>query len=123
MRKQADERLVAEFDRHSMNAQRALARGDERAMREVEQHLDAMHSIYLKHLLQDPRFLTAVFQHRSQRRFLATDPPEFDRLIAQGQKAIEMEDIDTLRNVIFRIDENLMTPVATDADLKTWHHL
>ncbi len=117
VRKQADERLVAEFDRHSMNAQRALARGDERAMREVEQHLDAMHSIYLKHLLQDPRFLTAVFQHRSQRRFLATDPPEFDRLIAQGQKAIEMEDIDTLRNVIFRIDENLMTPVATDADL------
>jgi molecular chaperone DnaK len=117
VRSQADERLVALFDQHSMHAQKALARSDERAMREVEQHLEAMRSIYMGHLLQDPRFLTAVFQHRLQRRFLATDLPEFDRLIAQGQRAIEMEDINTLRAVIFRMDENLMTTDAADSDL------
>lgn len=117
VREKADTRLVALFDQHSMHAQKALARNDDRAMREVEQHLDAMESIYMRHLLQDPRFLMAVFQHRLQRRFLASDPPEFNRLVAQGQRAIEMEDIDTLRAVIFRMDANLMMTDAADSDL------
>ena len=99
------------FEGLSRTARQAIC---EAHIREAEQALEQMSTIYYRELHRQPAFVVYFFKHISNERFLAIDKAVHDRLVAEGGRALAANEVDRLRSVIGAMLDNLMVVPTSD---------
>jgi molecular chaperone DnaK len=107
----ADSRQTKRFDALADSAAREIARGAP-GLDTAQQQLDDMRGVMRRALWSDPSFLAEIFNAVAEESFLAIDPELHARQVEAGRKALLRGDIEGLRDILFELIGNRMTPGA-----------
>ena len=91
------------FDRLLVTVRQAIRNGDTPG---AERALHEMKGILYRELLRNPAYLVALFKTLSSERYLSGDKELHDKLVSEGLRALDANDIDGLRHVIVRMFDN-----------------
>ncbi|MCY4329835.1 MAG: Hsp70 family protein, partial [Endozoicomonadaceae bacterium] len=97
--------VINRFDSHKNNALACIDKGDQKAFQEAEAHLKEMGTINGTEIWKNPGFLLEIFEYHKDQAYLATDPEKYQLLLQRGAKAIDADNIDELRSVLFELGE------------------
>ena len=113
----ADERTNERFDTQYKNALDCILRGDGKAIQEAETHLGEMETINQIELWKNSAFLILVFKNATEKSYLASDPEQYQALLQRGIQAIEDEDMDELRRIIFHLQDQQISVGGADQSI------
>lgn len=116
-RKYADLKTCERFDAHVKNALACLTQGDLKSIKEAESHVSEMENINNLQLWKNPDYLHAIFKNAATKSYLATDKEQYEILINEGIEAIETNDIERLRRIIFHLLELQITMGSSDQSI------
>jgi len=105
-RETADKRLARHFDSLLKEAQKRLKQDPPKSIEAVEQLVSEMEAVMLRSLWSDPGFVVYLFQDLRGERYLASDKARFDRLVAEGGKALDELAMEELRRITEEICRN-----------------
>jgi molecular chaperone DnaK len=88
------------FDELAETCRSELERRMGRWVETVDAALSEMRAIYNRDLWKNPGFVVYMFKSLSEGRHLASDKIAFDRLVREGTKAMNDNDIDQLRRIV-----------------------
>lgn len=104
-RENTDLKVAERFDNHKNNALACIDKGDPKSIQEAETHLGEMATINQIELWKNPDFLLAFFKKATDEIYLATDPEKYQLLLKRGIEAIEANNVDELRRVLFALSD------------------
>lgn len=116
-RENADSRVADRFDTHKSNALACIDKGDQKALQEAETHLGEMATINQIELWKNPDFLLAIFKRAADEAYLATDPEKYQLLLQRGIEAIEANNVDELRKVLFALNDLKVNVAGADQSM------
>jgi len=93
------------LDTHKENAFNCIEKGDRKALDEAQAHFSEMSTINHIELLKSPEFLLAMFASASEESYLATDPKKYELLLQKGNEAIDANNVDELRVILFALSD------------------
>jgi molecular chaperone DnaK len=101
-----DERVNTQVHRLASLARESLTRMSLHSVDDARRSLDEMRSILFGALAKLPGFWLARFEAIAEDRHLAMDKALHDQLAREGEAAIQRNDTDALREIMFRITAN-----------------
>lgn len=104
-RESCDERTVERFDAHKQSALNCFSRNDQKSLDEAQAHIGEMGTINHIELLRSPDFLLAMFANAVDEAYLAADTAKYELLLRKGNQAIEDNNVDELRTILFALSE------------------
>ena len=116
-REHVDEKTQELFDLNEKHAVECLSRGTDKDVNDAESHIEAMRSTVMKGLWNNPEFLLNALVRASETSHLATDKQKYEQLIQKGKKAIEANDVDELRMVLFNLNDLKIRVGGTSSQL------
>ncbi len=108
-RESADAKVQARFDLHLEKAKENIKNGDIKSIKEAAVHINELSSICWSQFWLDPEFLFAKFKRISEQGYLATDKKLFEKLLRDGIQAIEGNDTNLLRRIIFELMDTMVS--------------
>jgi molecular chaperone DnaK len=110
----ADADQVMRFDELAANAAQEIVRG--RPGFDTAKHqLAEMRAVMQRVLWSDPAFIAEVFNTLAEDSYRAIDPALHDRLVDTGRKALLRGDVDGVRDIVFEMISNRISPPAGDS--------
>lgn len=106
---EVDANINAQVHRLAGHAREALMRTGPYSADEARRSLEEVRGLLFRALAKRPDFWLARFEGLAEDRHLAIDKQLHDRLVAEGGVAARSSDIDALRNLTFRMSENMMS--------------
>ncbi|WP_315715376.1 MULTISPECIES: Hsp70 family protein [unclassified Bradyrhizobium] len=103
-----DERVSTQVQRLAALAREALNRSGPHSILDAQRSLDEIRSIVFGSLAKLPDFWVARFESLAESRASAIDKQLHDDLVRRGSAAIQKNDPDNLREITFRLGENLV---------------
>ena len=100
-----DSRAMDIFDLNAKHATECLARSSEKDIKDAESHIRAMQTIFMKGLWTNPEFMVDQLRREAANSHLATDKKRFEDLIQKGVEAVEANDTDELRRILFALND------------------
>jgi molecular chaperone DnaK len=100
VREVADASANRRFDELAETSVSELQRRSGRWLETVDACLSEMRAIYNRNLIKNPGFVVYLFKSLAEDRHLASDRIAFDRLVQEGTKATNINDIDQLRRIV-----------------------
>ena len=91
---------AAQVDSLLRNAEATINHADFRTASEL---INRVRGFYWTHGFEQDGFCAWQFRHERENKHLATDPAAFDRLVAQGDKALAQGDSETVRRALLDI--------------------
>jgi molecular chaperone DnaK len=101
----ADASANIRFDELSETCRGELERRSGRWLETVDAALSEMRAIYNRNLWKNSGFVVYLFKSLAEDRHMASDKTAFDRLVQDGTKAMNENNIDQLRGVVFSLFE------------------
>jgi molecular chaperone DnaK len=105
------------FDDLAEKAASEIARGDENALNTAELQIREMRQIGYGALWQNPAFLIGQFRNISKDRFQAVDKALHDRLVRDGEEAINQDEMQALGQVISQMLDNRLNVGGDDVSV------
>ncbi|MFB9265963.1 Hsp70 family protein [Bradyrhizobium erythrophlei] len=103
-----EERVNTQVQRLAASAREALTRSGPHSVLDAQRSLDEIRSIVFSSLAKLPDFWVARFESLAEDRASAIDKQLHDDLVRRGTAAIQNNDPDTLREITFRLSDNLV---------------
>jgi molecular chaperone DnaK len=116
-REHVDEKTQELFDLNEKHAVECLSRGTDKDVNAAESHIAAMRSTVMRGLWNNPEFLLNALVRASETSHLATDKQKYEQLIQKGKMAIEANDVDELRMVLFNLNDLKIRVGGTSSQL------
>jgi molecular chaperone DnaK len=101
----ADAAANRRFDELGETCRSGLQRRSGRWLETVDAAISEMRAIYNRNLWKNPGFVVFLFKSLAEDRHLSSDKAAFDRLVQEGTKAMNDNDIDQLRRVVSSLFE------------------
>lgn len=106
IREEADPRIVDIFDRMTGTAEMALRDGK---LDEADRTLQEMRTLMRQELMTQPAYLIHLFKDCAQQTHVAIDKALHQKLVKQGEAAIQRQDVTALRGTLFELYANMFT--------------
>lgn len=112
VRPEADATDNERVDTLARNARRHLDVGDRSSLDLAGRLIDEIDGLYWRIGFGLPGFCTGLWRSMREDRHLARDRALFDRILAEGDRALGAGDVPRLREAIFNLFDNAMQPGA-----------
>ena len=103
-----DANINVQIQRLAGYARDALMRSSPHAVEDASRSLAEIRGLLFAALAKQPGFWRARFESFAEDRHLAIDKELHDRLVAESETAMRSNDIDAIRNLTFRLSENMV---------------
>jgi molecular chaperone DnaK len=103
-----DANINVQIQRLAGYARDALMRSSPHAVEDASRSLAEIRGLLFGALAKQPGFWRARFESFAEDRHLAIDKELHDRLVAESETAVRSNDIDAIRNLTFRLSENMV---------------
>lgn len=117
VRGHVDEKTQELFDLNEKHAVECLSRGTYKDINDAESHIETMISTVARGLWNNPEFLLNALVRASENSHLSTDKKKYEQLIQKGKDAIEANDLNELRVVLFHLDDLKIRVGGTSSQL------
>jgi molecular chaperone DnaK len=105
---EVDANINAQIHRLAGYARDALTKSSRHAVEDARRSLQEARDLLFGELAKQPGFWLARFEHLAEERHLAIDKELHDRLVSESEAAVRCNDIDAVRNLSFRLGENMV---------------
>jgi molecular chaperone DnaK len=105
---EVDANINAQIHRLAGYARNALVRASPDSVEEARRSLEEIRDLLFGALAKQPGFWVARFEGLAEDRHLAIDKERHDRLVAESEAAVRSNDIDAVRQLTFRLSENMV---------------
>jgi molecular chaperone DnaK len=100
VRNVADEASNRRFDELAESCRKELERQSGDWMNVADRILSEMQAIYHRNLWKDEGYVVYMFKELAKERYMASDRVTFDRLVQEGERAMNANEIDVLRRIV-----------------------
>ncbi len=105
---EVDANINAQIHRLAGYARDALKKSSRHAVEDARRSLQEARDLLFGELAKQPGFWLARFESLAEDRHLAIDKELHDRLVSESEAAVRRNDIDAVRNLTFRLSENMV---------------
>jgi molecular chaperone DnaK len=102
-----DEKTVEQVERLGAAAREALLDESKQGLVEARRSIEEMRALVFAGLAKQPAMWVTMFNDLAEQRHAAIDKQLHDRLVSEGNTSCKENDVDSLRRVVFQIQDNM----------------